>query len=200
MNRSFSRLAGFGVPATKVLWLSNNRGGRCNDGGILSAYDAAAEAEATRRGATFVDTSEVLERHFARDFLSACCGDDLGIHRGAVLRFSAPTKSLVASAFEIQRLLGALCGGAAAVGGPPADPSPDVEAAETPPPAASPDVEAAETPAMAALRAENERLREQLAAAEARAGAAEESLEPAASAFQVAADDEPAATEATAPG
>ena len=150
MNRSFSRLEALGVPARKVVWLSNNRLGRCNDGGILGAYDAAAEAEAARRGAAFVDGSEVLERHFAQPFLATCCGDDLGIHRGVILKVSDPSKLLVASAFEIQSLLGALCG---AVG-----------AAE----------EAATTEA--ALQSENARLRERLAAAEARAAAAEASL------------------------
>ena len=151
VNRSFSRLEALGVPARRVVWLSNNRLGRCNDGGILGAYDAAAEAEAARRGAAFVDGSEVLERHFAQPFLATCCGDDLGIHRGVILKVSDPSKLLVASAFEIQSLLGALCGGA-------------VGAAE----------EAATTEA--ALQSENARLRERLAAAEARAAAAEASL------------------------
>ncbi|KAK7249769.1 pectin acetylesterase [Aureococcus anophagefferens] len=48
--------------------------------GILGAYDAAAEAEAARRGATFVDVSTPLERHFPQPALTACCGDEVYVH------------------------------------------------------------------------------------------------------------------------
>ena len=108
-NKTVDRLAAWGVPAGKVVWLSNNALGRCNDGGILEAYDAAAKDVARSRGATFVDISESLNRHFAQPFLTACCGDDLGIHHGAIIRFQHPEKSQVASALEVQHLLGGLC-------------------------------------------------------------------------------------------
>ncbi|KAH8046277.1 pectin acetylesterase [Aureococcus anophagefferens] len=79
-RQTFDRLGAWRVPASKVFWVSNNRLARCNDGGILGAYDAAAEAEAARRGATFVDVSTPLERHFPQPALTACCGDEVYVH------------------------------------------------------------------------------------------------------------------------
>ena len=118
-RQTFDRLGAWRVPASKVFWVSNNRLARCNDGGILGAYDAAAEAEAARRGATFVDVSTPLERHFPQPALTACCGDEVGMHHGFIARGSDRNKSLVASGLEVQRLLGALCagGGGGAEGG-----------------------------------------------------------------------------------
>lgn len=109
MNMTYARLGRWGVPASRISWLSNNKLSRCNDKGIFDAYDDTAAQEATRRGATFIDVSTSLERHFPQPFFSDCCGDDMGMHHGAIIHQANKEKLLVASAFEIQHILGSLC-------------------------------------------------------------------------------------------
>ena len=109
VNMTYERLSRWGVSASRIFWLSNNKLARCNDRGIFDAYDDTAAQEATRRGAKFIDVSTSLERHFPQPFFSDCCGDDMGMHHGALIHMANKEKMLVASAFEIQHILGSLC-------------------------------------------------------------------------------------------
>lgn len=111
VRRTFERLTdGFGVDPTSIVWVSNQGNVvRCNHDAILQRYDAAAEAEARARGATFVDISRTLERHFAQPFFAGSFADDGGLHHGFIRHSQSDEYSMAASAFDAQHVLGAIC-------------------------------------------------------------------------------------------
>ena len=113
VNAAFDRFGAYDIDPSAMFWVSNNALDRCNKDGAYSEYDEAAKRVATQRGGHYVDLTQDKERHFAGGFLSACCGDHLSMHHGIIAHQQGAAqgnnKSLVASALEVQRLLGALC-------------------------------------------------------------------------------------------